>query len=307
MKWHGFYFNIRLKLNFMLRRKPKGKLLAIGGNEHSLLDGEDYVQRKNPEFVPEEILKKFTEELKDKCDSRIGIITTCSGEPDRTAESFIEVFHSLGCHRTDILDIRTEEDANKKENLKMLERMDGVIFTGGDQVRIRSSLYKTEFNELLYKKYMEEEFIIAGTSSGAMAMADYMICRGSAEEGFFKGEVEMAEGLSLIRNVVIDSHFDSRGRFGRLVQAATKEKAIGIGISEDTAVLISGEEILHVFGSGVVTIVETNKIKCTNIDEIKEGVPFAVKNLTVHILSREDTYKLNLSEYNKSILQEIKD
>jgi cyanophycinase len=277
---------------YMRRKRPRGKLLAIGGNEHSSLDGENYVQRKNPYFIPDEIFQRFIDELKENSNSRIGIITTTAGEPRRTAESFKEVFHELNCHRIEILDIRTEYEANNEENLRLLEKLDGVIFSGGDQTRIERTLLQTKFNDLLYEKYMNENFIIAGTSSGAMAMADHMICRGSAMEGFIKGEVELGTGLSFIRNVVIDTHFDARGRFHRLVQAACKEKVLGIGIAEDTAALISYEDTVRVIGSGVVTIVETDKISDTNIDDVAEGAPFAVNNLIVHILSRRHVYRM---------------
>jgi cyanophycinase len=276
----------------MRRKRPRGKLLAIGGNEHSSLDGENYVQRRNPNFIPDEIFKRFIDELKEGTNSRIGIITTTAGHPRRTAENFKEVFHELNCHRTEILDIRTEEEANNPANLELLEKLDGVIFSGGDQTRIERTLLETRFNELLYEKYMNENFIIAGTSSGAMAMSDYMISRGSAMEGFIKGEVEIGEGLSLIRNVVIDTHFDARGRFHRLVQAACQEKLLGIGIAEDTAALISYENTIRVIGSGVVTIIETDKISDTNIDDVAEGAPFAVKNLVIHILSRKQVYTM---------------
>jgi cyanophycinase len=276
-----------------MKTKPKGKLLAIGGNEHSSLDGVNYVQRKNPEFIPDEIFKRFIEECRFGNRSKIGIITTCAGQPHKTAENFRDVFHRLDCHRIEILDIRSEREANDPENLLLLESLDGVFFTGGDQSRIERYILQTDFNTLLYEKYLNDEFIIAGTSSGAMAMADLMISRGSAMEGFLKGEVEITEGLSLIHNVVIDTHFDARGRFMRLVQAACRDKVLGLGIAEDTAVLITEESRLEVVGSGVVTVIETENISDTNFDEVEEGAPFTVNGLSVHILSRNDVYEMN--------------
>jgi cyanophycinase len=276
----------------IMKRKPKGKLLAIGGNEHSSIDGENYVQRNNPDFIPDEIFKRYIEECRYGTRSRIGIITTCAGEPRRTAENFRDVFHRLDCHRIEILDIRSEREANDPENLQILEKLDGVFFSGGDQARIERYIVETEFSAILFKKYFEEDFIIAGTSSGAMAMADQMISRGSAMEGFVKGEVKITDGLSLIRNVVIDTHFDARGRFMRLVQAACNDKVLGLGIAEDTAVLIKGEEKLEVVGSGVVTVIETKNIFDTNFDEVDDGAPFTVSGLVVHILSRNDVYKM---------------
>jgi cyanophycinase len=275
-----------------MKTKPKGKLLAIGGNEHSSIDGENYVQRNNPDFLPDEIFKRFIEECRYGNRSRIGIITTCAGEPRRTAENFRDIFNKLNCHRIEILDIRSEREANDPENLRILEKLDGVFFSGGDQARIERYITDTDYNRLLLDKYMNEDFIIAGTSSGAMAMANHMISRGSAMEGFIKGEVEVVDGLSLISNVVIDTHFDARGRFMRLVQAACKDKVIGIGIAEDTAVLIKGEEEIEVIGSGIVTVVETRNISQTNFEEVREGAPFRVHGLIVHILSRGDVYEL---------------
>jgi cyanophycinase len=288
-----------------MTRKPKGKLFAIGGNEHSSLDGENYLQRNNPDFIPDEIFKRFIKESYNGNNSRIGIITTSAGEPRRTAENFRDVFHRLDCHRIDILDIRSEKEANDPENLEILNKLDGVFFSGGDQARIERYLLNTEFNNLLYEKYMLEEFIIAGTSSGAMAIADYMISRGSAMEGFIKGEVEITNGLSLIRNVVIDTHFDARGRFLRLVQAACRERILGLGIAEDTAVLITGEAKLEVVGSGVVTVIETEGIYDTDFDDAKPGAPFSAKGLKVHILSRNDIYRMNHDSVNAPLEEEL--
>jgi cyanophycinase len=288
-----------------MTRKPKGKLLAIGGNEHSSLDGENYVQRNNPDFIPEEIFKRFIKECSEGTNSRIGIITTSAGEPRKTAENFRDVFHRLDCHRIDILDIRSEKEANDPENLEILKRLNGVFFSGGDQARIERYLLKTEFNNLLNDKYMTEDFIVAGTSSGAMAMADSMISRGSAMEGFIKGEVELTAGLSLISNVVIDTHFDARGRFLRLVQAACKDRMLGLGIAEDTAVLISGEAKLEVIGSGVVTVVETEGIYDTNFEDVSQGAPFSVKGLQVHVLSRNDIYRMNNESVRAALVGQL--
>ncbi|HET6244262.1 MAG: cyanophycinase [Bacteroidetes bacterium] len=276
----------------MKRSRPKGKLLAIGGNEHSSLEPLDFVQENNPEFISEEILKRMIEECRDGKNSLIGIITTSSSSPMRTAADFRDVFHELGCHRTEILDIRSKDEANKTQNLRLLEKLDAVFITGGDQVRIGDYLCNSEFNRMLVEKYMNEDFLIAGTSSGAMALADYMISRGSAMEGFYMGEVEISRGLSFIKNVIIDTHFDSRGRFGRLTQAACKQKATGVGIGDDTAILITPEQELHVIGSGIVTIIDIKEIIDSNLDSVPDGVPFRVKNLIVHILSRDDVYKI---------------
>ena len=138
--------------------------------------------------------------------------------------------------------------------------------------------------------------MLAGTSAGAMAMSNTMIYHGSSTEALLKGEVKMSRGLGFIKDVTFDSHFIKRGRFGRLCQSiASNPVCIGIGLGEDTALLITKGDRMESIGSGLVIIVEGDDIKYTNVADIEDGKPISIENLTVHILSQGHSYIFNKS------------
>jgi cyanophycinase len=136
--------------------------------------------------------------------------------------------------------------------------------------------------------------VIAGTSAGAAAMSNTMICGGDENKAYMKGEVELNIGFGFLQNVIIDTHFDARGRFGRLVQAiATQPGAIGIGLDEDTGIIIEKGQRIRAIGSNSVVIVEGSHINFNNIASIKSGMPLSVSKLSVHVLSQSDLFDLN--------------
>jgi cyanophycinase len=164
------------------------------------------------------------------------------------------------------------------------------MFSGGNQMRLTSTFGGTDFLALLLKRYKEESnFILAGTSAGAMAMSNTMIYEGNATTAHLKGEVKISTGLGFMHDVIIDSHFDKRGRFPRLAQAvAANPGAIGIGLSEDTGIIVVNGCEITAIGSGAVYIFDGKNIGYNNI-----GKPIAFSNLLVHIMS--DGIKYNTS------------
>lgn len=136
--------------------------------------------------------------------------------------------------------------------------------------------------------------MIAGTSAGAMAMSNTMIYEGSSTRAHLKGEVKITTGLAFMKDVIFDSHFDKRGRFGRLAQAVgANPSCIGIGLGEDTGMLITNGNEMEAIGSGMVVIVDGHNIKQSNIADIAEGSPISIDNLIVHFMSKGDKYNLN--------------
>jgi cyanophycinase len=120
-----------------------------------------------------------------------------------------------------------------------------------------------------------------------------MIYEGSSEGGYIKGDVRMTTGLEFLKNVAIDTHFLTRGRIVRMTQAiATNPECIGIGLEEDTAILVTNGGNVEVVGSGLVTVVDGMGMTETNIFDIQNGQPFTVKGLRVHMLGNGDTYEL---------------
>jgi len=168
------------------------------------------------------------------------------------------------------------------------------MFTGGDQLRLTSILGGTPFVDLLISKYQNTEFIYAGTSAGAAAASNNMIYQGSSSEALLKGEVKITSGLGLIDDVVIDTHFVQRGRIGRLFQAVVgNPKVMGVGLGEDTGLLITKGHQMKAIGSGLVILVDGREVKDTNLTQVELGQPISINHLVTHVMSHFDKFDLN--------------
>lgn len=266
----------------------------MGGAEDKGTDLEEgFVQRNRLNFFELGILKRVVDET-GGTDKHIEVITTASSIPDEVGENYLSAFGKIGCSNVSIMDIRKREDVAKPEYIDRIRKTDAVMFSGGDQLRLTSIFGGTEIYQILHDRYMQEEnFVIAGTSAGAMAMSNTMIYQGKSDLAHLKGEVKLTAGLAFIGNVIIDSHFDKRGRFNRLAQAvASNPQCTGIGLGEDTGVVITHGNHLEVVGSGAVVIVDGRDILHTNITDVKIGEPIAVENLKVSIMVRGNHYQL---------------
>lgn len=273
---------------------PKGKLISVGGAEDKGTDLEQgFIQRNRLNFFEIGILKRIVDEI-GGTDKRIEVITTASSIPVEVGENYLDAFGKIGCTNIGIIDIRKREDVFEEEFIARVKKADGVMFSGGDQLRLSSIFGGSEIYNILHDRYQNEEgFVIAGTSAGAMAMSNTMIFQGKSELAHLKGEVKITTGLAFIGNVIIDSHFDKRGRFNRLAQAvASNPQCTGIGLGEDTGVIVSGGNHLEVVGSGAVVIVDGRDMRYNNITEVNMGEPIAIENLRVNILVRGNQYLL---------------
>ncbi|HXC05843.1 MAG TPA: cyanophycinase, partial [Bacteroidia bacterium] len=180
------------------------------------------------------------------------------------------------------------------EYTERIRKADGVMFTGGNQLRLSMIFGGTEFLRVITERYMNEKFVIAGTSAGAMAMSNTMIYQGSSTGALLKGEVKITTGLAFIKDVIIDSHFVTRGRFGRLAQAvASNPGCIGIGLGEDTGVLVTEGNRMEAIGSGLILIFDGHNIRYSNIADLPEGAPISIENLVVHVMAKGNFYQLS--------------
>ncbi len=279
---------------------PKGKLVIIGGavDKGSFTEKNfDKQVEKNLNFFETGILRRLINESKHKENSRIEIITTASKIPKEVGPEYARAFEFLGAKNVDVLYIENREHALDQSSVDRLKAADVVMFTGGDQLRLTSILGGTPFHELLINKYHNEDFIFAGTSAGAAAASNNMIYQGSSSEALLKGEVKITSGLGLIDDVVIDTHFVHRGRIGRLFQAVVgNPRILGIGLGEDTGLLITNKINMEAIGSGLVILVDGRNIKDTNLTQIEMGQPISIKNLVVHVMSMGDYYNLATHE-----------
>lgn len=275
-------------------KNPKGKLIAIGGAvDKGTAPESNNAEGNGVKFLEAGILRRLLEELPGKS-NRVEIITTASQIPEEVGKAYLAAFHLLDCENVDVMHIKNKEDAQKAEFLDRIKQAEGVLFTGGDQLRLTKTFGKSKLLNILLDKYQNEDFILAGTSAGAMAMSKVMISRGSSSEALLKGQVKLTKGLGFINHVTFDSHFIKRGRFGRLCQTvATCFPCTGIGLGEDTGLLITNGNNMEAIGTGLVIIVEGDRIKFTNVAEIENGDPISIENLTVHVLSKGYRYILS--------------
>lgn len=273
---------------------PKGKLIIIGGSvDKGSYFKETENQPTNLKFFEKGILRRISNESIKGNFSRIEIITTASSIPLEVGEEYINAFKQLDILNTAVLNVRTREDANSAEFLDRLAKADIVMFTGGDQLRLTSIFGGTAFHQLLLDRYQNEHFVISGTSAGAAASSNNMIYQGSSSEALLKGEVKITGGLGFINNVIIDTHFVQRGRIGRLLYAcASNPVNIGIGLGEDTGLLILDGNSMEAIGSGLVILVDGTSMRHTNITDVEIGQPVSIENLTVHVMSFGDRFDL---------------
>ncbi|RTQ51518.1 cyanophycinase [Hymenobacter gummosus] len=276
--------------------KPLGKLIAVGGNEDKGTYPSLNPRRKKKyylNFFELGILKRVVLES-GQAYPRIEVVTTASMIPEEVGAIYVSSFGMLNCLNVGVLDIRVPADTDQPEYLQRLAQADIIMFSGGDQSRLKEMFGGTRFLELLTRRYQQEpNFVIAGTSAGAMAMSQIMIRGGSVPEALMKGAVKMGTGLSLIQNVVIDSHFVKRGRFGRLIEAVgLHPKLIGIGLGEDTGVLIREGNLIETIGSNLVIIIDGHNIRHNNTAAAAKGTALSIENMTMHVLAKGNVYDI---------------
>ena len=230
-----------LKNLLMTMNSAQGILIPIGGNEDKGNgNGRDEAHRLD--FVGEGILSHVVKQA-GGLDAKIVVIPAASSIPEEIAENYLSAFKVLGCTNIHILQILDRNDAEERSAYELVKSSNCVLFTGGDQSKIFDKMVGTKLHRLMLEKYRLEPFVIAGTSAGAMCMSHEMIAGGNNIDSFRKGTVHMGKGLGFIPELIIDSHFIRRGRFGRITEAVAKyPKLIGVGLAEDTGIIIRNKK-----------------------------------------------------------------
>lgn len=248
--------------------KHKGKLVIIGGAEDK--EGDCTILRK-------------VAELSGASQGKIVIMTVATEYPSKVGMEYKKLFEKLNIGNIDALHIETRDDANDSESLRRLDHATCVFFTGGDQLKITSLLGGSKAGRLLNELF-ENGLVIAGTSAGASVMSETMITSGNDDDAPKKCTVKMAPGLGLLKGAVIDQHFAQRGRIGRLLAAvAQNPNVLGIGIDEDTAIIVD-DDTFEVIGSNAVTILDGINLSYTNVSESRPDDILALTNIALHIL-----------------------
>ncbi len=279
----------------------KGKLVIIGGAEDK---GEpDKKKGKDNDLAVDDyyengILKRIIDESRRKEKSRIEILTTASTVADELGNDYKMAFTRLGAENLDVLNITTRDEAHDENILKRLKAADVVMVTGGDQMRLTSILGGTPFLEMLVEKYNKEDFIYAGSSAGAAAASNNMVFQGTSDVSLFKGMVRVTSGLGLMNNVIVDTHFVTRGRIGRLLQiVVANPRLLGIGLEENAALLVHNNK-MEAIGPGMTMLVDGRCITDSNFNDIDDGEAISIENVTIHVMSKYDVYNMEKHKLN---------
>ncbi len=247
-----------------------GHLLVIGGAE------DKYNERR--------ILKKFLELAGGK-DAEVLIVPVASDYPEFAADVYTQAFRNLGVANPRVLRATSRQDVVNADHEKLLDGVTGIIMTGGDQMRLVSLLGGTKLAEKIRKMVRETEVVLAGTSAGAAAMSTSMIVRGEPSSHPHKNAVRLSPGLGFLKNIIIDQHFSERGRISRLITAVSfNPYNLGIGIDENTAIILDGKGKMEVYGAGSTTIVDGSQITFNEIAEVADNESFSVCGVQFHVM-----------------------
>jgi len=247
-----------------------GHLLVIGGAE------DKYNERR--------ILKKFLE-LAGGETAEVLIVPVASDFPEFAADVYTQAFRNLGVANPRVLRATSRQDVVHADVDTLMDGVSGVFMTGGDQMRLVSLLGGTKLAEKLRNMVRDTNVVLAGTSAGAAAMSTSMIVRGEPSSHPHKNAVKLSPGLGFLKNIIIDQHFTERGRISRLITAVSYNPYnLGIGIDENTAIILDGKGTLEVYGQGSATIVDGSQITFNEIAEVADNESFSICGVQFHVL-----------------------
>ena len=255
----------------------KGSLVIIGGHE----------DRKGEK----KILRAVADRLDD--DGKIVVCTVASAVPDDLWKEYDAAFRSIGVPHIHHLHITARHETMTPKAMSVLDGASGVFFTGGDQLKITSQIGDTPVYSRIQEIY-EQGGVIAGTSAGASAMSETMMVTNNGESSYrIKSSLLMAPGLGLAHDMLIDQHFAERGRMGRLIGAVSQNpRVLGIGIDENTAMIVDRDRQFTVLGVGAVYVVDASKTTYSNIGDEDTDRTLTSLNLIVHMLSQGDRFDI---------------
>lgn len=274
---------------------PKGNLLLIGGHEYKgEIGGENLkIHPKKDAKSHFEILGALISKI-PRAHHIIEIIASASSIPLEMEKLYVESYKKEGFTHVGIIKVDCKEDANNKTSIHRVQNAHAVFFTGGDQSKLVKSIADTELLKTIKKKYYaDQHFIVGGTSAGAMALPEIIITGGVIREALFKNDIHISTGFDLIKNILVDTHFIKRGRFGRLAHAVIRNPlCLGMGLEENTALLISAGKKVTCLGAGMVILIDGRKIKSSNLDSLDDKTPLVAANLKISILAEGSRFIL---------------
>jgi cyanophycinase len=258
-------------------RDSHGHLVIIGGHEDRKHDME--------------ILSRFVE-LSGGQDANIVVISAASAVAGEMWQIYDKAFGDLGVRHRVHLHLQSRQCANDEEHIKDIRDATGIFMTGGDQKRLLAIIGGTALDAEMHAALKLRGACIGGTSAGASAMSGHMLATGRAELHPEKGSVSLGAGLGFLHRVVVDQHFSERQRLSRLLSVVAQNPYLqGIGIDEDTALVIERGVGIEVLGEGAVTIVDGRSMS-TNIAEISDRETPELIDVRLHLLPAGSKYRL---------------
>ncbi len=245
-----------------------GHLIVIGGAEDKVRDRV--------------ILSRFVA-LAGGRDARIAVVATASSFAVEVAERYRQVFTDLGASRVDPILAQARPSANDETLARLVDGATGVFLTGGNQLRLSSTIGGTRLSRAIEERY-HAGAVVGGTSAGASALSTHMIAFGASGLTPKQRMAQVSAGLGLLPGVIIDQHFQQRNRLGRLLTlVAQNPSLLGIGIDEDTAGIVTPDQVLEVVGRGSVTLVDGAGAE-TDAWEVAGHRPLMISNVVMHSL-----------------------
>ncbi len=256
----------------------RGPLMAIGG-------AEDKVGSRR-------VLRHFMR-LAGDGEARVVVLPVASSFTAEVGERYQALFEDLGAARVNVIDVATREEALNPALAEVLRDATGVFLSGGNQVKITTLLGGTPLATAIRHRHAHGA-IVGGTSAGASVLSQHMIAFGRSGGSPEQRMVSLAPGLGLTNRLVIDQHFRQRDRLGRLMSAvATNPFLIGVGVDEDTAIVLNNHNVLEVVGQHSVTIVDGAEITYTDIHHVKQYGSVSAHNMRVSVLTNGQHYDVH--------------
>ena len=246
----------------------EGSVIIIGGAEDKVRDRV--------------ILNRFVS-LAGGRDATIAVISTASSLGAEAGERYRQVFSELGVKTVRPLHAITRPQANDESAAKVVRDATGVFLTGGNQLRLSSTLGGTRLADAILERF-HHGAVVAGTSAGASAMSSHMIAFGASGATPKHRMAQIAAGLGVLPGVIVDQHFQQRNRLGRLLSLiAQNPSLLGLGVDEDTAGIVGADHVMEVIGRGSITVVDGAGSE-TDAWEVHGHRPLMISGVVLHSL-----------------------
>lgn len=276
-----------------MHTKNSQVLIAIGGGESNEITDDSL-----------RITEKFLKLAQPTEKAKIIVMTVATDDPKNAGERYTKLFGCLKFKDFEVMNIADRAESFDRTVFEKIESASGLYFTGGDQLHITALMGGTPLHELILEKF-RAGMVVAGTSAGAMMMSSATLVSGETNCAPRLDSVEVAPGMNLLPDTIIDTHFSQRGRHGRLLSAvAHNPQTLGIGIDERTAAVIHKNKF-EVIGEGAVTVIDVGKSQHSNLPYLKKSDSIAIFGVNINVLPKGYKYDLDKREPCSPPLRQI--